>query len=61
MTSTGINTIIVATGDADVTIVRCGLDRVIVHATVAIAREDVDLIVLLVGLAPPSSSNFICI
>lgn len=47
----------VATGDADTTIVRCGLDKAVLHTTV-IVGEDVDLIVLLIGLAPPSTNIF---
>ncbi|XP_061717004.1 uncharacterized protein LOC133524873 [Cydia pomonella] len=57
MTAAGIETT-VATGDADGTIVRCGLDKAAVHPTVVIVGEDVDLIVLLMGLAPPNINVF---
>ncbi|KAG5877657.1 hypothetical protein JTB14_017574 [Gonioctena quinquepunctata] len=42
------------TGDADGTIVKCGLYRAAVHPAIAIVGQDVDLIVFLIGLAPPS-------
>ncbi|CAK1580968.1 unnamed protein product [Parnassius mnemosyne] len=57
MTAAGIETT-VATGDADGTIVSCGLDKAAVHPTVVIVGEDVDLIVLLMGLAPPNINVF---
>ena len=57
MAAAGIETA-VATGDADSTIVRCGLNKAAVHPTVAIVAEDVDLIVLLMGLAPPSINMY---
>lgn len=57
MRAAGIETT-VATGDADGTIVRCGLDKAAVHPTVVIVGEDVDLIVLLIGLAPQSINMY---
>ncbi|CAK1586839.1 unnamed protein product [Parnassius mnemosyne] len=57
MTAAGIE-ITVATGDADGTIVRCELDKAAVHPTVVIVGEDVDLIVLFMGLAPPNINLF---
>ncbi|KAG5861761.1 hypothetical protein JTB14_017139 [Gonioctena quinquepunctata] len=53
MTTPGIETT-GTTGDADGTIVGCGLDRAAVHPTVAMVGEDVDLI----GLAPPSINMY---
>ncbi len=47
-----------ATGDADGTIVRCGLDKAAIHPTVVIVGEDIDLVVLLIGLAPPNTNVF---
>jgi hypothetical protein len=49
---------IFATGDAEGTIVRCGLDKAVVHPTVVIVGEDFDLLVLLLGLAPPNINVF---
>lgn len=48
----------VATGDADGTIVRCGLDKAAVHPTVVIVGENVDLVVLLIELAMPNDNVF---
>ncbi|GBM66045.1 hypothetical protein AVEN_181123-1 [Araneus ventricosus] len=48
----------VATGDADTYIVRCGLEKVISHSIVAITRQDVDLVVLLIDLTPPESNIY---
>lgn len=52
----GIDTIL-ATDDIDASFVRCRLDKAAMHPTVAIVREDVDLILLSVALAPSSESN----
>ncbi|KAG5870049.1 hypothetical protein JTB14_004233 [Gonioctena quinquepunctata] len=57
ITAAGIETA-VTTWDADGTIVRCGLHRAAVHPTVGIVGEDVDLIILLEGLAPPSINMY---
>lgn len=53
----GIETV-VATGDADGTIVRCGLEKAALHPTVTIIGEDVDLIVLLIAFARPGSNVY---
>lgn len=45
----GIETV-VAEGDADSTIVRCGLEKAAIRPSVTIIGEDVDLIVLLIAL-----------
>ncbi|GBM81066.1 hypothetical protein AVEN_100534-1 [Araneus ventricosus] len=57
MTSKGIETR-VAKGDADTYIVRCGLEKAISHPTVAIIGEDVDLIMILIALAPAESDTY---
>jgi hypothetical protein len=57
MTAAGIETS-VATGDADSTIVKCALGKAVLHTTVTVVGEDVDLIVLLIGLAPPSGNIY---
>ncbi|GBN69641.1 hypothetical protein AVEN_19044-1 [Araneus ventricosus] len=57
MTSKGIETR-VAKGDADTYIVRCGLEKAISHPTVAIIGKDVDLIVILISLAPAESDIY---
>ncbi|GBN03383.1 hypothetical protein AVEN_6112-1 [Araneus ventricosus] len=57
MTSKGIETR-VAKGDADTYIVRCGLEKPTSHPTVAIIGEDVDLIVILIALAPAESDMY---
>ncbi|GBM38089.1 hypothetical protein AVEN_203215-1 [Araneus ventricosus] len=54
MSSEGIETR-VATGDSDVYIVKCGLEKAISHPIVAITGQDVDLVVLLIALPPPES------
>ncbi|GBM67168.1 hypothetical protein AVEN_218077-1 [Araneus ventricosus] len=51
MTSKGIETR-VAKGDADTYIVRCGLEKATSHPTVAKIGENVDLIVILIAVAP---------
>lgn len=53
VTAAGIETT-VTIGDA----VRCGLDKAAVHPTVVIVGEDVDLIVLLMGLTQPNINVF---
>ncbi|GBO05829.1 hypothetical protein AVEN_221065-1 [Araneus ventricosus] len=53
----GIDTT-VATGDAETCIVRCGLEKAISHPIVVITGKDVDLVVLLIALAPPESSIY---
>ncbi|GBN82116.1 hypothetical protein AVEN_224052-1 [Araneus ventricosus] len=55
MTSKGIETR-VAKGDADTYIVRCGLEKV--TPTVAIIGEDVNLIMILIALAPAESDIY---
>ncbi|GBN06971.1 hypothetical protein AVEN_96756-1 [Araneus ventricosus] len=57
MNSKGIETR-VAKGDADIYIVRCGLEKAISHPTVAIIGEDVDLIMILISLAPAESDIY---
>ncbi|VVD00243.1 unnamed protein product [Leptidea sinapis] len=47
-----------ATGDADGRLIRCGLDKTAVHETILIVGEDVNLIVLLMGLAPLNINVF---
>ncbi|GBL90150.1 hypothetical protein AVEN_135488-1 [Araneus ventricosus] len=47
-----------STGDADTYIVRCGLEKATSHPIVAIAGQDVDLVVLLFALAPPESNIY---
>ncbi|GBO26215.1 hypothetical protein AVEN_221421-1 [Araneus ventricosus] len=53
----GIETTI-ATGDADTYIVRCALEKSISHLIVAITGQEVDLVVLLIVLAPPESNIY---
>ncbi|GBM10666.1 hypothetical protein AVEN_7937-1 [Araneus ventricosus] len=57
MTSKGIETR-VSKGDADTYIVRCGLEKETSYPTVAIIGEDVDLIVILIALAPAESDIY---
>ncbi|GBN57077.1 hypothetical protein AVEN_244561-1 [Araneus ventricosus] len=57
MTSKGIETR-VAKGDADTYIVRCGLEKATSHPTVAIIGEDVDLMMILIVLAPAESDIY---
>ncbi|GBM75070.1 hypothetical protein AVEN_32398-1 [Araneus ventricosus] len=57
MTSKGIETR-VAKGDVDAYIVRCGLEKAISHPTVAIRGEGVDLIMILISLAPAESDIY---
>ncbi|CAG9820610.1 unnamed protein product [Phaedon cochleariae] len=57
MKARGIETV-VATGDADGTIVRCGLEKAALHPTVTIIGEDVDLIVLFAFARPGSNVSF---
>ncbi|GBO18761.1 hypothetical protein AVEN_77672-1 [Araneus ventricosus] len=53
----GIETRVV-TGDADIYIVRFGLEKAISHPIVAITGQDVDLVVLLIALAPSESNIY---
>lgn len=53
----GIETF-VAVGDADSTIVRCGLQKATIHPILTIIGEDVDLIVLLLDFASPERNVF---
>lgn len=53
MTAASIETSVVE-GMMTLPNVRCGLDKATLHTTVIMVGEDVDLIVLLIGLAPPS-------
>ncbi|GBM72866.1 hypothetical protein AVEN_39762-1 [Araneus ventricosus] len=57
MAAKGIETR-VATGDADTYIVRCGLEKATSHPIVAITQQDVELVVLLLALAPPESNIY---
>ncbi|GBN41858.1 hypothetical protein AVEN_196760-1 [Araneus ventricosus] len=57
MAAEGIETR-VATGDADTYIVRCELQKAISHPIVVITGQDVDLVVLLIALAPPESKIY---
>ncbi|GBM69808.1 hypothetical protein AVEN_201839-1 [Araneus ventricosus] len=57
MASEGIETR-VATGDSDTYIVRSGLEKAISHPIVFITGQDVDLVVLLIALAPPESNIY---
>ncbi|GBM68233.1 hypothetical protein AVEN_268717-1 [Araneus ventricosus] len=57
MTSKGIETR-VAKVDADTYIVRCGLEKATSHPTVAIIGEDVDLIMILIALAPAENDIY---
>ncbi|GBN99696.1 hypothetical protein AVEN_194702-1 [Araneus ventricosus] len=40
---------------SDTCIVRCGLEKEISHPVVAVTGQDVELLVLLIALAPPES------
>ncbi|GBL77341.1 hypothetical protein AVEN_41765-1 [Araneus ventricosus] len=57
MAAKGIETR-VATEDADTYIVRFGLEKAISRPIVAITRQDVDVVVLLIALAPPESNIY---
>ncbi|GBM76179.1 hypothetical protein AVEN_85992-1 [Araneus ventricosus] len=57
MASEGIETR-VAARDSDTYIVRCGLEKAISPPIVAIIWQDVDLVVLLIDLAPPESNIY---
>ncbi|GBM41004.1 hypothetical protein AVEN_237132-1 [Araneus ventricosus] len=48
----------IAKGDADTYIVRCGLEKATSHPSVAIVDEDVDLIMILIALAPEESDIY---
>ncbi|GBL79806.1 hypothetical protein AVEN_28880-1 [Araneus ventricosus] len=48
----------IATGDSDTYIVRCELEKAISHPIVAITGHDVELVVLLIALAPPESNIY---
>ncbi|GBM94661.1 hypothetical protein AVEN_43893-1 [Araneus ventricosus] len=48
----------VATGDSDTYIVRCGLEKAILHPFVVITGQNVDLVVLPIALAPPESNIY---
>ncbi|GBM01140.1 hypothetical protein AVEN_27240-1 [Araneus ventricosus] len=48
----------VATGDSDIYIVRCGLEKATSHPIIAITRQHVNLVVLLIALAPPESNIY---
>ncbi|GBM69807.1 Voltage-dependent calcium channel type D subunit alpha-1 [Araneus ventricosus] len=57
MASEGIETR-VSTGDCDTYIVRSRLEKAISHPVVFITGQDVDLVVLLIALAPPESNIY---
>ncbi|GBN63404.1 hypothetical protein AVEN_120458-1 [Araneus ventricosus] len=57
MASKGIETR-VAAGDADTYIVRSGLEKATSHPVVAIIGQEVDLVVLLIALAPTESNIY---
>lgn len=57
MAASGIETK-VATGDADTTIVRCGIEKSASNPIVAVIGEDVDLVVLLIALTPPNTNIY---
>ncbi|GBM16167.1 hypothetical protein AVEN_126437-1 [Araneus ventricosus] len=48
----------VTTGDADTYIVRCRIEKAISHPIVALTGQDVDLVVLLIALAPSDSNIY---
>ncbi|GBN26776.1 hypothetical protein AVEN_270266-1 [Araneus ventricosus] len=48
----------VTTGDADIYIVRCALEKAISHTIVAITWQDVNLVVLLIALAPTETNIY---
>ncbi|GBN84578.1 hypothetical protein AVEN_185640-1 [Araneus ventricosus] len=47
-----------STGDADTYIMRCGLEKAISHPIVVRRGQDVDIVVLLVALAPPENDIY---
>ncbi|GBM08136.1 hypothetical protein AVEN_214467-1 [Araneus ventricosus] len=47
-----------ATADAETYIMRCGLEKAISQPVVVITGQDVDLVVLLIALAPPESNIY---
>ncbi|GBM65698.1 hypothetical protein AVEN_87121-1 [Araneus ventricosus] len=57
MAAKGIETRI-AKGDTDTYTVRCRLDKATSHTTATITGQDVDLVVLLIALAPPESNIY---
>ncbi|GBN04379.1 hypothetical protein AVEN_121519-1, partial [Araneus ventricosus] len=57
MASEGIEARVV-TGDSDTYIVICGFKKAISHPIVAITGQNVDLVALLIALAPPESNIY---